>query len=158
MIGQAIRTAALLLLLLAWPTPATAEAQPVTLDAPGVVFSGQPVTVTATGQPALLDGAVLRIDGRTLDATDVDAQTASYRDVRLADSGPRRLVLMSAEGAVLAAVEVSVIPGWASVVPPFVAIAFALIFRSVLPALFVGIWCGAWLAAGLSLGGLWIYI
>ena len=154
-IHRTIRTAALLLLLLAWPALVRAEAQPITLDAPGVVFSGQPVTVTATGERPLLDGAVLRMDGRTLAATDTDAQTASYRDIRLADSGPRRLVLVSAEGAVLAAAEVSVIPGWASVVPPFVAIAFALIFRSVLPALFVGIWCGAWLAAGLSLGGLW---
>lgn len=42
---------------------------------------------------------------------------------------------------------------WYSILPPLVAIGIALIFRQVLFALFLGIWCGAFLAGDLSLGG-----
>ncbi len=37
---------------------------------------------------------------------------------------------------------------WTSILPPLVAIGIALIFRQVLFALFLGIWCGAFLASG----------
>ncbi len=39
---------------------------------------------------------------------------------------------------------------WTSILPPLVAIGIALIFRQVLFALFLGIWCGAFLAGDLS--------
>lgn len=44
--------------------------------------------------------------------------------------------------------------GWFSLFPPLLAIAVALVFRSVIPALFLGIWMGAWGIAGLDLAGL----
>ncbi len=43
---------------------------------------------------------------------------------------------------------------WLSIMPPLVAIGIALVFRQVLFALFLGIWCGAFLAGDLSFGGL----
>lgn len=43
--------------------------------------------------------------------------------------------------------------GW-SVWPPLVAIVVALLFRQVLPALFLGVWMGAWLMAGMGASGL----
>ena len=42
---------------------------------------------------------------------------------------------------------------WWSILPPLVAIGIALIFRQVLFALFLGIWCGAFLAGDLTFGG-----
>lgn len=42
-----------------------------------------------------------------------------------------------------------------TILPPLVAIVFALSFRQVLPALFLGVWVGAWLAEGLTFMGLW---
>lgn len=45
---------------------------------------------------------------------------------------------------------------WTSILPPLVAIAIALIFRQVLFALFLGIWCGALLAVGVSFENLFI--
>lgn len=42
---------------------------------------------------------------------------------------------------------------WLSILPPLVAIGIALIFRQVLFALFLGIWCGAFLAGDLTFGG-----
>jgi Na+/H+ antiporter NhaC len=44
---------------------------------------------------------------------------------------------------------------WQSILPPLAAIALALLFKRVIPALFLGLWLGTWLLEGLSLGGLW---
>src|SRR5690625_6462319 len=46
-------------------------------------------------------------------------------------------------------------PGWLSILPPLIAIVIALIFKRVIPALFLGIWIGAWTAIGFSPRGLW---
>ena len=46
--------------------------------------------------------------------------------------------------------------GIISLLPPFVAIATALITRQVIPALFLGIFTGAWALNGFSLAGAWL--
>ena len=46
-------------------------------------------------------------------------------------------------------------PGWWTLLPPVVAIAIALIFRSVIPALFLGIWCGVFILNGPGLTSIW---
>ena len=46
-------------------------------------------------------------------------------------------------------------PGWWTVLPPVVAIAIALIFRSVIPALFIGIWCGVFILNGPGPASIW---
>ena len=38
--------------------------------------------------------------------------------------------------------------GWLTLLPPILAIAMALVFRQVVPALFAGIWVGAWIVYG----------
>ncbi len=43
---------------------------------------------------------------------------------------------------------------WQSVLPPLLAIIFALLTKRVIPALFLGLWLGAWLLQDLSLPGL----
>ena len=45
-----------------------------------------------------------------------------------------------------------VMPGWLSLLPPFIAILFALIFRQVILALFSGIWLGATFVFGYNPG------
>lgn len=44
---------------------------------------------------------------------------------------------------------------WVSITPPLLAIALALAFRQVIPALFLGVWLGAWAVNDFSLAGLW---
>ncbi len=48
----------------------------------------------------------------------------------------------------------SIVGSWLSIVPPLLAIGFALIFRQVLLALFMGIWMGAWLVGERSFQGI----
>ena len=56
-------------------------------------------------------------------------------------------------GVSLRSLEVPVIPAWVSILPPLVAISMALLIRSVLPALMLGLWLGAWALEGLSAEG-----
>lgn len=44
---------------------------------------------------------------------------------------------------------------WLSILPPLLAISFALVFKRVIPALFLGIWLGAWLIHDARLAGIW---
>ncbi len=44
---------------------------------------------------------------------------------------------------------------WPAILPPLIAIGFALTFKRVIPALFLALWVGAWLLRDLSLFGLW---
>ncbi len=44
---------------------------------------------------------------------------------------------------------------WPAILPPLIAIVFALTFKRVIPALFLALWVGAWLVRDLSLFGLW---
>lgn len=55
----------------------------------------------------------------------------------------------------LAASSDPAVPGWITVLPPIIAIAFAILTKRVIPALFVGIWFGAWAASGLGLVDVW---
>lgn len=65
-------------------------------------------------------------------------------------------VALEQDGESLATGHIVAIPAWTSVLPPLLAIFLALAFRSVIPALFVGIWVGAWAIEGFSLPGLWL--
>ena len=56
-------------------------------------------------------------------------------------------------GQVFQQATVPVIPAWASILPPLVAIVMALLIRSVLPALMFGLWLGAWALEGLTVKG-----
>lgn len=44
---------------------------------------------------------------------------------------------------------------WLSILPPLLTIAFALIWKRVIPALFLGIWLGAWAINDFGLYGIW---
>jgi Na+/H+ antiporter NhaC len=45
---------------------------------------------------------------------------------------------------------------WISILPPLLAIALALAFHQVIPALFIGLWLGAWAIRGFDFSGLWL--
>ncbi|NQV73470.1 Na+/H+ antiporter NhaC family protein [bacterium] len=48
------------------------------------------------------------------------------------------------------------IPGWLSIIPPILAIVVALIFKRVIPALFLGLWVGAVSVLGFSFQGVFM--
>lgn len=131
---------------------------PVSLEVPRPVLAGIAFTATARPQRAdqPLDQAVaallrLRAGDREWAGRRGAGGTVVFEDVRVR-RGVVTLELVAqrpdAAAPVLDAVETRAIAGWLSVLPPLLAIAMALISKSVIPALFFGLWVGAWLAVG----------
>ncbi|SHK76707.1 Na+/H+ antiporter NhaC family protein [Rhodothermus profundi] len=122
------------------------------LRVPGLVLKDLPFTVTLEGV-ASDSGYAVHVAGQTYALKLIDG-VLKADSVRAMRSG-RVAVVLTRGDRVLAQAEVRVLPGWTSVLPPLLAIVIALLFRRVVPALFLGIWLGAWLAVDFSLAGLW---
>ncbi len=145
-------------LALALVLAAPARAQDFALDAPAVVLEGIPFSVTLRSQDVVLDardaGAyTIRLGGQTFPMAferDDDGRRALVaRGLQVLERGTVLLEVTHAGGVVAQASPRS-IPGWLSILPPLLAIGIALVFKRVIPALFLGIWVGAWTLAGLT--------
>ena len=118
-------------------------------------------TLEVESGPVALTGGPVRLQLAVGDlAPDEEVKTRIFIDDRLVDQrrlGPgehevtvnapeldagRHMVRVEGAGAP-AELEIRVIPGWLSVLPPLIAIALALIFKDVLVSLFVGVFAGA---------------
>ncbi len=69
--------------------------------------------------------------------------------VQISRSGAATVAVV-ANGTTLRSADTRAMPGWLSLLPPLVAIGLALLYRRVVPALFVGVWTGAVLAIGVT--------
>ncbi len=65
-------------------------------------------------------------------------------------------VTLIQDGVTVQTSEIPVIPAWISILPPLLAIGMALLTRSVLPALMLGLWLGAWALEGLTAKGAFV--
>ena len=74
----------------------------------------------------------------------------------IAQDTPTLALRLEVNNAVTSNVTVPVIPAWVSILPPLLAIGMALLLRSVLPALMLGLWLGAWALEGMSGKGIFI--
>ena len=121
------------------------------LDAPEVILKDIPFSVDVEGEGS---GATeLVVDGENYEV-DLSGGSATVDDVTVSQTGEVTLALVQGGEEVFEQSELSVF-GWVSILPPVLAIAVALIFRQVVPALFAGIYIGAIVTYGFSLGGFW---
>ena len=97
-----------------------------------------------------LEAIRLVVDDQVIPLVKTDDQLI-FPNVRASQS-PQSLRVM-AEDTVIGEAEVQVIPAWFSILPPLTAILVALLIRSVLPALVLGLWLGAWALNGLTVSG-----
>jgi len=65
-------------------------------------------------------------------------------------------VTLIQDGVTVQTSDIPVIPAWISILPPLLAIGMALLTRSVLPALMLGLWLGAWALEGLTAKGAFV--
>ena len=121
------------------------------IKTPQVFLGGIHYHVTAELDAASDQPVFLRIDQQQYEP-DEPGQTMVFSGVVISDRGNVTLELLSND-QVLAATEVPVIAAWISILPPLVAIGMALLLRSVLPALMLGIWLGAWALEGMTFEG-----
>jgi Na+/H+ antiporter NhaC len=102
---------------------------------------------------AFRDGQVTRIDAPP--AGDAGTVTFSCRAVKEEDEG--RIAFIAA-GEDVGDQFSEPFFRWYAILPPFVAIALALLFQKTIIALFCGVWLGATLLSGLNpLAGLWLF-
>ena len=151
---HALLTPLVALSLIGSPTSPTQDAGPDTrlsAEAPAVVLSGISfdvelraaegvglvpfVLVTAAGRE-LARGTLEEGESRTLTGLEVEGRAEGPLTVR---SGPEAIELTP-----------RIFPGWASLLPPLVAILLALILKEVVTSLFIGVWLGALLYGGLN--------
>jgi Na+/H+ antiporter NhaC len=140
---------ALLLLLLtaACASPLAAQQGAPELSGPRVVLTGSTATFTVTrAEDAEEIPYRLTRGGRVVSEGTLAGgeQEIGYVPVEAEGSGAFRLE--TPEGNAEAAPRV--LPGWLSILPPLLAIAFALIFREVVISLFAGVYLGAFIIAG----------
>ncbi len=148
---QRILLLASLLALAGGPAISAAQAVEVVqpqVEAPAAVLGGNPFTVTATlpedatPQPYSLRTA----RGEELAGGTLEAGVNRIEGVVVHSGADLPLALTTP--AAVEPVGQRFLPGWLSLVPPLLAILFALIFREVVISLFAGVWLGALILAG----------
>lgn len=148
-----------LILLLFALLPPVASAQDAEIEAQNLVLTGVPFGVDIrVGEIEVEEGAplVLQIEGSSfpLETANIEGGRVRVDSVVVERSGTFSMELRSGITVITQATS-RAMPGWLSILPPLIAIVIALIFKRVIPALFLGIWIGAWTAIGFSPRGLW---
>ena len=127
------------------------------LDLPRIMLKGIGYSLTLSEpnsvDPNATNDLVLEVDGVPIPLTRLDDAPGFHGVVIENDRAQLKLIK---EGRVQFETSLTAIPAWVSILPPLVAIFIALLIRSVLPALVLGIWLGAWALNGLSLSGVLI--
>lgn len=131
----------------------------VDLDVPRIVLEGVPFTANVTGlsSPAGNESGIpsdslwLRVGDDLYRVPAEEGPATTIPDLRISGGADRVAVTVGGrapDAATAASARPRILPGWISLIPPLLAIGFALVFRQVIPALFAGIWSGAWIIAG----------
>ena len=128
----------LALTFLASAIPLTTFALEIETPAVGLTDVGLDYTVSGA-EPA--QTVTFEVSGTRLVATADEDGNAVFSDVAIADAGIATLI--ASAGTAYASVDIRVIAGWISILPPLLAIAVALTIRNVIPALLLGLWVGA---------------
>lgn len=134
--------------------PAPADSGTVEFVLPVVVLKEIPfdAQIQITGSPVRGDYE-LEVGGRRHRPDEIAGSTLMFRDLSVPATGLVPLRLLH-QDKIIAETEQRAIAAWLSIVPPLLGILVALFLRSVIPALFLGVWVGAWLLTGLSMIGL----
>ena len=129
-------------------------AQTYELGLPDLVLTSVPFEVTAAveGDSLGIGSYSVATNGQTYSLVERDDGTWVASDVTVSSGGQVQVELLRS-GQSVSAAETRAMPGWLSILPPFIAILIALMFKRVIPSLFLGIWFGAMLAVGISVTG-----
>jgi len=121
----------------------------VVMEAPDILLTGVGFDVNVAGLDPQ-STAELRLNGEVI-ATSSDGSIAVF-DIVLSDTGTANFDVTQGGHSVVAQA-LTIIPGWISLSPPVIAILLAFLLRSVIPALFVGLFVGAWAVNGMTWAG-----
>lgn len=124
----------------------------IQIEAPTIVHLDTDFTVKiivdeqdSTASPRNLQ---LVVAGQVLPIT-LTGRITEISKLRVTGTSAASIVLQS-EGQSISSAEVRAIAGWKSLIPPLIAIGLALWIKSVIPAIFFGLWAGLVLIYGFS--------
>ena len=145
---RAIVTAFLSSVLLGWSLPVNA----LDIEAPSILLTSVSSDFVVTG---VAPGSQIRFEagGAIVEATADENGRAAVTGVVFDTAGMADISIVV--DGLASAHELRVVPGWVSILPAVLAIAIALIFRNVIPALLLGIWAGATALVSFSPSGAW---
>ena len=129
----------------------SASANEPQIDHPQVLLRGISYDIALKLDEPAENRPELRIDDVIYHAED-DEGNLVYRDIVASGGSSIQMVLHDGTTAI-SHVDLPVIPAWISILPPLIAIGVALLTRSVLPALLLGLWIGAWALEGMTWDG-----
>ena len=119
------------------------------ISAPSVVLTDVPFSISVSGYDSKracdyrldLEGSLIE---PSLCGSEQDIEFEFLRFTE-ASSDSAKLLL---DDETLAEASINVLPGWVSLLPPLISILMALVFKSVVPALFLGVWIGSFAIMG----------
>ena len=119
------------------------------ISAPSVVLTDVPFSISVSGYDSKracdyrldLEGSLIE---PSLCGSEQDIEFEFLRFTE-ASSDSAKLLL---DDETLAEASINVLPGWVSLLPPLISILMALAFKSVVPALFLGVWIGSFAIMG----------
>ena len=124
----------------------------IKVDAPKIILQNTPFKITFSGNFSEEDKYHLLLNQNTFSPEERTEKTISFNNITVSKTGALSLVL-NQESEKVYEIRKNIVPGWVSVLPPFIAIVFSFATRSVVPSLFIAIWFGIWSMSAFSLGG-----
>jgi Na+/H+ antiporter NhaC len=121
-----------------------------TVEAPRVVLDGVPFRLTVTRAEDAPEAPYVVTTARGAELARGTLPPGEHRVEQLRVESRDDLPLRLRTDGVAVPVQPRFLPGWLSVVPPVIAILFALIFREVVISLFAGVWLGALFVVGFN--------
>ena len=123
-----------------------------TIEAPEIVLTSVPFEVSITNfEPQQVCAYQLKINDFIFDPTVCNSDELNFEYLLVEKKSDNQLELLLDQKEI-ATEEINVLRGWISLLPPLVSILVALFFRSVIPALFLGVWIGSFSILGLEIG------
>lgn len=128
------------------------RAETVSATSPKILLRNVPFEISFHGVFSDQNKYTLLIDEKHFLPYSINKNKIVFKNIKIAKPGNKKLALYKELLSVFE-FQKTVIPGWISIVPTFIAIALAFISKSVIPSLFAAVWIGAWSLNGFKLEG-----
>tara|TARA_Y100001970_G_scaffold291953_1_gene431218 strand:+ start:1022 stop:2896 length:1875 start_codon:yes stop_codon:yes gene_type:complete len=128
------------------------KGETVSATSPKILLRNVPFEISFHGVFSDQNKYTLLIDEKHFLPYSINKNKIVFKNIKIAKPGNKKLALYKELLSVFE-FQKTVIPGWISIVPTFIAIALAFISKSVIPSLFAAVWIGAWSLNGFKLEG-----
>ena len=119
------------------------------VSAPKIILNDISFDITFSGNFLKDNQYILEINNDDFFPDKQTKSDISFNNLKISQTGEATFIL-SQESKNIYKMKKHIVPGWISVLPPFIAIAFSFATRSVVPSLFIAIWFGVWSISAFS--------